>query len=252
LDVRLIKKALNRLGYYIPYAKVGITDIPDQAVFDALKKFQSDKGLRATGTAKPGDATITALNTETAKTPEGYYIWRTVGDNKVRDAHAALNGTVRSWGDTPEPGTEFNCRCWAEAIEEEKLGPHDCREKQTAFEKAVEELQELEQRKNEIENELKKLRDELNELDKKVANNWMMTGLANMLPGLAGYAIGNIVESEAGKTQQKFSHRKKLLKIRIQYLQDELKLVLFKIQKAVENILSKQKELEDCKNQVSE
>jgi uncharacterized protein with gpF-like domain len=45
-------------------------------------------------------------------------MWRTVGDNKVRDAHAALNGTIRSWADTPEPGTEFNCRCWAEAIDD--------------------------------------------------------------------------------------------------------------------------------------
>ena len=50
-DVRLIKKALNHLGYYTPYEKVGITDIPDQAVFDALKKFQSDQGLCAAGDA---------------------------------------------------------------------------------------------------------------------------------------------------------------------------------------------------------
>ncbi len=52
-DVRQMKKALNRLGYYHPYKKVGITGIPDKAVFDALKSFQKDQGLQASGTAKP-------------------------------------------------------------------------------------------------------------------------------------------------------------------------------------------------------
>jgi peptidoglycan hydrolase-like protein with peptidoglycan-binding domain len=51
-DVRQIKKALNRLGYYQPYEKVGITEVPDSAVFEALKAFQKDHGLLATGTAK--------------------------------------------------------------------------------------------------------------------------------------------------------------------------------------------------------
>lgn len=42
-DVRQIKKALNRLGYYQPYEKTGITGIPDAAVFEALKAFQKDR-----------------------------------------------------------------------------------------------------------------------------------------------------------------------------------------------------------------
>ena len=46
-----------------------------------------------------------------------HYTWRTVGDDKVRDAHAALAGQVFSWSSPPatgHPGTEHNCRCWAE------------------------------------------------------------------------------------------------------------------------------------------
>jgi len=46
-----------------------------------------------------------------------HYTWRTVGDDKVRGAHAALAGQVFSWSSPPatgHPGTEHNCRCWAE------------------------------------------------------------------------------------------------------------------------------------------
>jgi len=55
--------------------------------------------------------------TGTAKTPDGYYIWRTVEDDRVRSNHAAYNRTVRAWSDEPDPGEEFNCRCRAEANE---------------------------------------------------------------------------------------------------------------------------------------
>lgn len=115
-DVRQIKKALNRLGYYTPYEKIGITDIPDQAIFDALKNFQRDHGLNPTGSAKPKDDTIEHVNKEIEKEPEGSYIWRTVEDGKVRPAHAQYNRTMRDWNDSPDPGDDFNCRCWAEPL----------------------------------------------------------------------------------------------------------------------------------------
>lgn len=115
-DVIQMKKALNRLGYYQPYEKVGITSIADQGVFDALKKFQKDNGLPATGAAKPDDQTVDTLNKEASKTPEGQYIWRTVEDDKVRGSHAQYNRTIRDWNDSPDPGEDFNCRCWAEPL----------------------------------------------------------------------------------------------------------------------------------------
>jgi SPP1 gp7 family putative phage head morphogenesis protein len=117
-DVRQMKKALNRLGYYQPYEKTGITDIPDAGVFSALKSFQKDQGLQATGTARPGDETVSKLSSEAGKKKSGKYIWRTVGDSKVRDSHAELDGTVRDLADSPDPGEEFNCRCWAEPVNE--------------------------------------------------------------------------------------------------------------------------------------
>lgn len=115
-DVKQMKKALNRLGYYQPYAKVGITGIPDAGVFTALQSFQKDQGLQATGAAKPGDDTVSKLSQEASNKRSGKYIWRTTGDNKVRPGHAALSGTIRDLAESPDPGEEFNCRCWAEPV----------------------------------------------------------------------------------------------------------------------------------------
>lgn len=117
-DARQVKNALNRLGHYTPYAKTGMTGIPDAALFTGLKKYQKDKGLRASGQIKPDDETVKALNDDIAQKPDGHYIWRTVGDDKVRADHAKLNGQVRSWNDSPDPTEDYNCRCWAEPIEE--------------------------------------------------------------------------------------------------------------------------------------
>lgn len=116
-DVRQLKKVLNRLGYYQPYDKTGVTGIPDTGIFEALKSFQRDQNLTPTGTAKPGDETIKHLNQSNKKAAGGYYIWRTVEDDKVRAAHAQYNRTVRAWSDAPDPGDDFNCRCWAEPVD---------------------------------------------------------------------------------------------------------------------------------------
>jgi peptidoglycan hydrolase-like protein with peptidoglycan-binding domain len=116
-DTHRMKKTLNRLGYYLPPGKLGITGIPDAAIFDALKKFQKDRGLAATGAAKPDDATIKTLNGALESAPDGYYIWHTVGDDKVRAKHDQLDGTIRAWSDAPDPGQDHNCRCWAVPID---------------------------------------------------------------------------------------------------------------------------------------
>ncbi|MBL8637897.1 MAG: hypothetical protein JNN09_05320 [Alphaproteobacteria bacterium] len=88
----------------------------DRGVFEALKAFQKDHGLPATGTAKPEDDTIKRLNQLSQTEPDGFYIWRTVEDGKVRAAHAQYNRTMRAWSDAPDPGDDFNCRCWAEPL----------------------------------------------------------------------------------------------------------------------------------------
>lgn len=46
-----------------------------------------------------------------------FYVWGSIGDDRVRSHHAARHGQVFSWAEPPpggHPGTEPNCRCWAE------------------------------------------------------------------------------------------------------------------------------------------
>ena len=53
------------------------------------------------------------------------YIWRTVEDERTRDAHADFDGNTYTWAEgagdgSPEegvhPGEAINCRCWSEPI----------------------------------------------------------------------------------------------------------------------------------------
>ena len=46
-----------------------------------------------------------------------HFIWRTVRDNRVRDAHAALEGKRFSWKEGANglfPGQDYQCRCFAD------------------------------------------------------------------------------------------------------------------------------------------
>lgn len=50
------------------------------------------------------------------------YRWRTMGDNRVRDTHARLNGEIFSWDAPPDvghPGDDYQCRCYAEPVLED-------------------------------------------------------------------------------------------------------------------------------------
>jgi hypothetical protein len=114
-DVRQMKKALNRLGYYVPDSN-GITGRQNQKLFDALKEYQRMRKLPVTGMAAQDDATIRAINEDLETQREGNYIWRCVDDGKVRPAHRKFKDTIRAWADSPDPGEDFNCRCWAEPM----------------------------------------------------------------------------------------------------------------------------------------
>ncbi len=60
-DTLAAKRVLSQLGYYeVP--GYGLTPYPDQAMFDAIRNFQRDIGLRDDGVIKPYDATETLLN----------------------------------------------------------------------------------------------------------------------------------------------------------------------------------------------
>ena len=122
-DVLQVKKSLNRLGHYIPPADIGITDIPDAGLFTAIKAFQKLLGLPVTGIINTNDKTLSTINTELQKPQKGYYIWRTVHDEHVRADHAAKDGMIRAWEDSPDPGDDFNCRCWARGRPDRAMKP---------------------------------------------------------------------------------------------------------------------------------
>lgn len=52
-----------------------------------------------------------------------HYIWRTQDDAKVRPSHAANDDKIFAWDNplvTGHPGEDFNCRCWAEPIGDDR------------------------------------------------------------------------------------------------------------------------------------
>ena len=58
------------------------------------------------------------------RTEKTHYIWRIKRDNKVPPSHAANEGKVFSWDNSPptgHPGDGYNCRCVAEPYKLEKL-----------------------------------------------------------------------------------------------------------------------------------
>jgi hypothetical protein len=61
-DARVVKRALNCLGYYTPAKNIGLTDFPDREIFEAIKEFQTDQDIPATGLMRSGGTTINALN----------------------------------------------------------------------------------------------------------------------------------------------------------------------------------------------
>ena len=55
-DVWVVKQALRRNGIYAEPSH-GMTPYPDSNLFDAIKQFQSQNGLRADGVVKAGGKT---------------------------------------------------------------------------------------------------------------------------------------------------------------------------------------------------
>ena len=52
----------------------------------------------------PNPALQQVMFEDAENNPDKYYIWRTVGDDKVRDSHAEREGCIFSWDDAPEGG----------------------------------------------------------------------------------------------------------------------------------------------------
>jgi len=59
-DARNARKALGTLGYY-SHSSHNPSDVPDTALFEGIRRFQSDHGLKRDGVMKPGGETARTL-----------------------------------------------------------------------------------------------------------------------------------------------------------------------------------------------
>lgn len=260
-DVKQIKKALNRLGYYQPFEKVGVTGIPDAGVFEGLKSFQKDHGLQATGTARPRDETISKLGNEAGKKKKRKYIWRTVGDSKVRSSHAALDGTVRDLSDSPDPGEEFNCRCWAEFIDEKNI-KKNCDNEKRRKDEAQQKVKELSERLNDLLLRLDKLIEQNNQL---VANAQKSLGVRIVsyiltLPfdrlGFLGELLQryfeSIISAELIDAAENFMRQLWATKQKAQHVRDQIQIVFSQLEHAAKELEGAEKRLEECQKNAKE
>ena len=260
-DTRQIKKALNRLGYYFPYEKVGITGIPDNETFTALKSFQQDYDLEPTGTTKPGDKTVNALNTAIAKPQKGQYIWHTVHDSRVRKSHAALDGEVRDWNDSPMPGEEPGCRCWAEPVAT-TIPKNSCDEERKTYEEAKKRVKNLSKKFNDLLLRLDELKEEHNKLLENTRKSLGAQAVAYILTlpfdrighltELLRRYFGNIISNKLLEAATNFMRQVLSVKQRIQYTKDQIALVLAQLEKAAEELEQTKKKLEECEDNATE
>ncbi len=253
-DVRQIKKALNRLGYYVP----------DDAVFTALKQFQTDHGLSPSGMVRPGDETIAALNNAITNAPDSQYIWRTVGDGRVRGQHAALAGQQRQWNDSPDPGEDFNCRCWAEPVSAtgKPQGPPDCREERDAADLAEKKVQEIKDLIIGLAEDAQKIKQEKDEIIRRLTQlfggvlaihiiNWPAKWLDNMHEAIR-FNFGIQIENQLQGEIEFLGERLKRIREKIQEKLDQRAILDVLLEKSLDDYTEAEKRLDDCMSKKNE
>ena len=130
---------------------------------------------------------------EDADEKKGTYIWRTVGDNRVRSEHAVRDGKTFSWDNPPDgghPGEAPNCRCTAEEP--------DCTKQWLEHREIVKELAPLSGKLSNLEKEISNLKILIEknkaaiEILKKIETALLMGAAATRFPNpyvkIAGYA----------------------------------------------------------------
>lgn len=253
-DIRQVKTALSRLGYYTPHKDIGMNAFADREMFDALKAFQAKNALPETARAKPNDETISRLNTEISKHSEGAYVWRTTGDDKVRGAHATRNGRIFTWDNPPEgghPGEDHNCRCWAELVPT-SFEKDKCYREQENLKKASDKFNLLDRRKSEMEHRLHRLyekHEKLIEDAKNIFEKNMVLGIVgpdNALSKILDFLTDNVVGNISSDILRE--NAKEIKKTRTEIKHPELQIALIKAQldKAAKDVMREKRKLDEC------
>jgi SPP1 gp7 family putative phage head morphogenesis protein len=93
-----------------------------EAVFNIMSERTDVSDSRAKLIARDQIAKLNGQLTMERQVDMGVdsYIWRTVGDERVRDTHADNEDQTFTWDNPPaetgHPGDDYQCRCWAEPI----------------------------------------------------------------------------------------------------------------------------------------
>ncbi|MAO54179.1 MAG: hypothetical protein CMM61_00590 [Rhodospirillaceae bacterium] len=130
---------------------------------------------------------------------KGSYIWRTVGDGKVRSSHADRNGKVFSWANPPEgghPGEAPNCRCWAEEVAD----AGECKRLKRAVSLAQNEVQSLKNELKEHEENLQQHQELLDATWDEFVLKLVTLNLSDLFDGTDGFwALAKKILSKLGK-----------------------------------------------------
>ena len=98
-------------------------DTPDQLTKKIAKVSDQFAGYRARLIARDQVGKLQGQIHMTRMEDAGLkrYEWMTVGDERVRSSHKALDGDIRTWEQSPKPGQEIQCRCQPVVIAEDIL-----------------------------------------------------------------------------------------------------------------------------------
>jgi len=116
-------KTSNQIAEQTRKALIDGTNLKDttDAIFNIMAERTDVSDSRAKLIARDQVSKLNGQLTMERQTDLGVesYIWRTVGDERVREEHDILDGETFSWDSPPEPGhpgEDYQCRCWAEPI----------------------------------------------------------------------------------------------------------------------------------------
>ena len=268
-DIHVLKTALNRLGYYTPDPRIGYDDERNANLFDAIQSFQRGHNLKENSYLMPFDETVRALDAELkSQDLAGRYVWRSVHDVRVRDAHAAREGQIFTWGNPPEgghPGEDYNCRCWAEVLpvpEKKPIHPPipsqkpNCDTERENFEKAGDKLERLRVLKENFLAELQKLK-EKKDINFQKMKEILGINIATFIIGLpiADLAFivelliryfGQIISNELLEAADALAKEREVIYKEIEYKLDQLRVVLTELEKVAQEFEKAQKALEEC------
>ena len=100
------------------------TEDMTQAIYDIIDERTDVADSRARLIARDQVSKLNGALTQQRQRDIGVegYIWRTVGDERVRDTHEEQDGKFFTWDNPPSetddnhPGEDYQCRCWAEPV----------------------------------------------------------------------------------------------------------------------------------------